>query len=342
METLHLKNKELNIEYKIYNYNELPNPSKEIKRIEILKLLENKYPDKDIKGLLLNGYSNNLNSKDPFLCSNLENSEINKIIENGIKEIQEIKDIEYKIDIKHNKHNAIFTFNNISLSISKVLLKHILKQIIHKPDISINIILWCLLYRYNNLDMMTGISSSVLPSIYLDLKDKYNIEIEGFGSLFNHTLKYYFGLYYDLEKYFGCLGNFFNSKIKRGKLVINPPFYVEIINKTINHLKYNCNNFDASFILFIPTWDMLDRKILNKVCKDKLKLQTYDEDVITRELLHYKHTLYYYLYCKSSFPYYNFFINKKINYSSTTLILLSSNDKIMKIDIKPDKIIYQK
>ena len=107
------------------------------------------------------------------------------------------------------------------------------------------IIIWCLTFRYKYLNLLTGISASVLPNYYKYLLDNYNVTTEGIGGFFNHTLKYYYGLFYGLEKYFGCLGNFFNSELKEELYIINPPFNVNIINLTIKHIM---NNFKMGYI----------------------------------------------------------------------------------------------
>ena len=48
------------------------------------------------------------------------------------------------------------------------------------------------------------------------------------GGFINHTLKYYFGLFYDLENY---------CELIKGFYVTNPPFSVQFINKTVNKIK---------------------------------------------------------------------------------------------------------
>ena len=57
-----------------------------------------------------------------------------------------------------------------------------------------------------------------------DLSEQYSINFELFGSCFNHVYNKYCSLYYDLERYFGSVGNFFNIKLNEGIYFANPPF----------------------------------------------------------------------------------------------------------------------
>ena len=101
---------------------------------------------------------------------------------------------------------------------------------------SFNNLIKMLYYRYNILGLLTGAQGAVHPETYSKFKKAYNSNTEMFGSFINHNLKYYYGLFPDLEQEFGCLGNFFNSVVKEGNYIVNPPFAYEIIHKTFRHL----------------------------------------------------------------------------------------------------------
>ena len=71
--------------------------------------------------------------------------------------------------------------------------------------------------------------SSIPPSFKKMLKKNYNIKIELFGSAIN-TSNRYCSLFYEIEKYFGSMGNFFDVDIQRGYYEINPPYEDKIMN----------------------------------------------------------------------------------------------------------------
>jgi len=161
---------------------------------------------------------------------------------------------------------------------------------------------------------------------------------ECFGSFYNHTSKYFCGLFYDLEKYFGCIGNFFDTKFKEGLFFANPPFDVHFINKMNNKIVSNINKYNmTTFLIIIPTWNISDRINLNKICKIKLSID-YIIDVILDPIIKHEKLIMRYLYCKGNFPYYNFINDKIINYASTDLILIGNKIDINLQDIfnKPD------
>ena len=54
---------------------------------------------------------------------------------------------------------------------------------------------------------------AVPQHIYDDISKEHKNVIELFGSVMNKSFKNYCGLFYDLEKYFGNIGNFFDIKI---------------------------------------------------------------------------------------------------------------------------------
>ena len=318
---------------KIHNKIDTPNPDKEIIRFHIIKFISKKYKI-DIQGVLLYEYIDNKNIEDPVLIDNIEDKnniiinkkilkEINNIIKDKINIILKITKKTYNIKKINENNYIILKYNKYNIIIKKHLYDYIISKLIYKPAIDINIIIWCLTFRYKYLNLLTGISASMLPKYYKYLADKYNVNTEGFGGFFNHTLKYYYGLFYGLEKYFGCLGNFFNSELKDNFYVINPPFNVNIINLTIKHIMNNLKKFKTNIIIFLPTWDLSNRKILNKQCKKQLSLD-YTDKVDEILLLRYKYTKKYYIYCKENIQYYDFITNQNHNYTPSSIIYLSN------------------
>lgn len=72
--------------------------------------------------------------------------------------------------------------------------------------------------------------SSILPVFKKVLKKYLNIKVELFGSAIN-TSNRFASLFYDIEKYFGSMGNFFNLDIKKGYYEVNPPYENTIIGQ---------------------------------------------------------------------------------------------------------------
>ena len=333
--TKELKNNNTQLKYKVFEYfDDSPNPEKEILRFKVLNKINEKFPTIKIIDIMLYGYADNKNNKDPILCTNLNkylddlelSKKIDKNIEENVNIINKVENKNFKIIKEMKKNLVILTYNGIEVLLNLISYNRIKSQQIIKTEYNFDTIIWCLLYRYNNLKLLYGFSGSVIPEQYLKINKKYNCNVECFGGFINHTLKYYFGLFYDLEKYFGCLGNFFNCELIEGFYVANPPFAVDFINKTVNKIKNIYENDNKiSLLLIIPVWDISDRKFLNNICKTHLRTD-YKNDIISKSLKNYSYCKNYLLYCKENFPYYDFIKNKYINYAATNLIFLSYED----------------
>lgn len=137
------------------------------------------------------------------------------------------------------------------------------------------------LLRYDLLGYLNNSSAAVAPEVYSKLqKQGYNVEL--FASFYNVYMDYYFGLFYDLEHPFGCLGNLFTAQINYGKFVCNPPFNVHIMNRLAKFLKrqaelsesdspvspFSPEKVDSkpkiSVYVTVPVWYKKDREKLGK------------------------------------------------------------------------------
>ena len=355
METKTLETKYTKLTYKYYDYKDLniPNPILEVKRMKIINKLNKKY-NINLGEIFMEGYVKNYNSEDPVLCSKILKKDIK---DDNIRQniIQELKDNIKKIkeiceNTKHKKFYIKKRYNNIKNIVelyyqnNKILMKkHVYDRLvsgyINKSKYHVDLLIWCLYYRYDELGYLTGLFGSFKPEYYKILNNKYNMEVEGFGSFMNHTFKYYFGLFYDLEKYFGCLGNFFNGKFMKGFIGINPPFTTYLINKSIDKILQNLEEYNVSFLVILPVWSISERNYLNKVCKTH-HLTNYKTDTNNKIFLKSKYLKEYRLYCKEDFKYYNFGLQRDINYTSTNIILVSSDNnesKNIKLDFIPNK-----
>lgn len=308
----------------------IPNINKETLRFQ---LLDKVYSSKDN---ILNYYSYKYTKYDPiFVNINISKSEYKKYIEE-IDNITISSNVEK--DIKGN--NIILSFNTKCYTITKSNYYRIKNQIIDssfQKYITFDTLVWCLLNRYSYFNMLNGLMGSVLPDKYLQFGSVNEI-FECFGSFLNHTSKYYCGLFYDLERYFGNVGNFFDTKFKSGLFFANPPFTIDMINKVCIHISKIVNN-KLTFILILPTWRIEDRIKLNKVCKSKLRID-YKTDVDLNPVLNSDMFKSRYLYCKEDFPYYDFVDETSRNFASTDVIVIGSkNIDILKIFPNDSKII---
>ena len=110
------------------------------------------------------------------------------------------------------------------------------------------------------------------------MKKDYNLNFECFASSINSTFNNYCSIYYDIEKYFGSVGNFFNMIPINGTYSFNPPFQKEIIHNGIIKLLNNLNNNNTklTFILTIPIWDLEGKKIMKELYNNDIEKQNID------------------------------------------------------------------
>jgi len=226
----------------------------------------------------------------------------------------------------------VLTYYNYDIHVSLTTYNRLQGLIInnsYKKHYTFDTLVWMLYYRYYEMNLYNNSQGAVHPSHYKKLATKYNTEIEGFGSFFNHTLKYYYGLFPDLEKYFGCLGNFFQSSLLKNLYVINPPYTTSQINLTINHIisEFNKHSHDINIILILPAWLDTDRHLLNKICKNKIKLKSYSKELQISKLYEHNIVSQYLLYCGDDFKYYDYIKENDVYFTPTNVILLSNNKR---------------
>lgn len=195
-----------------------------------------------------------------------------------------------------------------------------------------DVLFFCILYRYS---ILGGDNNQLAASNYFknQLTTLFNIEIELFGSCFNRLYKNYCSLYYDLEKYFGSLGNFFNLEPIEGFYMGNPPFDETIMKEMV--LRFiDCldkTNKPLGFIITIPVWDFDTLKQLSTKCSQKsytTDMGPYDAyNLLINTKYYYKH----FTFCKNDFPYFDFKKNIFIK-ASNTYVFIIKND-LLEIDI---------
>ena len=304
---------------------------------------------------------NNINDKD---------EKINFIVKNNNLKYKEIlkKNYEYKdnyfIKINENKfriskslynenrenENILFyRFNlEINFNLNNFRLNRVLNNIIipkYKYDIlkskykgfpdELDKLIFLILFRYQIIGSNNN-QLAILPKIINKMKNDFKIKFECFASSINSETENYCSLYYDIEKYFGSVGSFFNIEIIEGIYTFNPPYQKDIIERGIKRLfNFLENNNKLTFIITIPIWDNEGKKIMKfKNKQNNNDLIKYKDFGIINEI---KSSKFYYGLCmidKDNFTYldHNFHLFKNTTIQNTYVIILS-NYKNNYIDI---------
>ena len=363
-------NSKTSINYKYYDYNYENTINHEIKRRDVYKALnklfkKNFNTNVNLIDLYHLGYANNNNNLDPVICTDIDKKYYDRILEKDIDlkiidQFNHLSKIYIKLihlrndsernDIKINKLNnkllKITLNNKESVLIHKTTYNHMFNRLkIFDPQINYNSNktkekIFLVLFRNHYINNLTGMSAALPPKYLNFLKNKYDLNLELFGSAFNSFSKYYFGLFYDIEKDFGCLGNFFNSKINKGFFYMNPPFVNWLMNYSFEHILNNLK--DASnkitVMVLVPVWKKEDRIHLNKICNPKLSLEDY-KDIFNVDILRgSKFKIYNRFWCKEDFKYLNYFNYQKINYAPSNIFIVSNHQKNIDMNFFKPKI----
>lgn len=184
--------------------------------------------------------------------------------------------------------------------------------------------LWKAVYRYETLGMFSGMSASVLPSVYEGLRAAEPRATECFAAFFNHTCPGgYYGLFPDVEKCFGCMGSFFAIRKPPPLMLCNPPFQTCVVNAFVHRVQDLLARKKCEALVVLPAFDVNDRKLLNAECRDKQPVD-YKTDMFYDRLRKSDHTRWHGMYCKDRFPYIDIPSGKVIHYTSTVVMYLSS------------------
>ena len=138
-------------------------------------------------------------------------------------------------------------------------------------------IIWSIVYRYQLLGSNNH-QLAVLPNIMTKMFSDYNLNFECFASAINNTFPRFCSIYWDLERYFGSIGSFFNIIPIKGTFGFNPPYQKDIIETGIHKL---FNFLDTStdqltFIITIPIWDSHGRCVMKEMFNNELEKQNID------------------------------------------------------------------
>ena len=123
-------------------------------------------------------------------------------------------------------------------------------------------LVFILFLRYKSLNSNNQ-QLAVYESFYRDLQEHLRLNFELFGSAINTIFPNYCSLFYDIEKYFGSKGSFFDYPLKEGFYVANPPYDENIMFKMTNHILDTLSiatSAALSILLVIPCWDRNESK----------------------------------------------------------------------------------
>ncbi len=224
-------------------------------------------------------------------------------------------------------------FNKLGNIINNIMIPayqyNIMKNKINK-DIEIDEIIWTILFRYQLLSSNNH-QLAVLPSIYKQMEDDFGLSIECFASAINSSSKYFCSLYYDIEYYFGSIGNFFNLIPIKGTYSFNPPYQYDIIsngiNKIIKHLEDSNNRL--AFIITIPIWDNEGKEYMaNNMMENNNNIIKYDDFDIMNTIRNSSFLKGLKMISKNDFTYmdHNFHLFKNKTIQNTYIIVMSNYD----------------
>ena len=202
-----------------------------------------------------------------------------------------------------------------------------------------HILYFCILYRYSILSAGNQ-QLAMASNIKQDFKDDFNIDIELYGSCINRFYANYCSLFYDIEKYFGSVGDFNNIKPIRGMYFANPPFDEDIMGHTSKMIvkwleEAEQNKKPLGFVMTVPVWDAKTQRKIKQRCniRNVTDIEKYEcRDILRASKYLYKE----YVFCKKDFPFYNFTQDRYI-YASNTYMFIVKNS-FMKFDLGKLKI----
>jgi hypothetical protein len=190
-------------------------------------------------------------------------------------------------------------------------------------------IIWIIIFRYQLLGSNNH-QLGILPRIINNMNKDYQLNFECFASAINSSLNNYCSIYYDLEKYFGSLGNFFNIDLIEGTYSFNPPYQKDIMDQGILKLFNLLDNAKAAnkkltFIMTIPIWDKEGQEILNQ--QNKID---YGDFEIIKDVKNSEYFIGLRIISKDNFTYldHNFKLYKNKTIQNTYIIMISTDKSI--------------
>lgn len=237
----------------------------------------------------------------------------------------------YNFHIKNynsNKCNKLYNMiNNIMLPI-ELYYKMLSRFVPDGNDVDIDTIIWIILFRYQLLSSNNN-QLAVLPSIYNKMKNDFNLSVECFASAINTSLPYFCSLYYDVEKYFGSIGNFFNIIPISGTFSFNPPYQYDIISNGIKTIIQHMDHTTKplTFIITIPIWDNFGKSVMaDNMTENNNNKINYQDFTIMNDIRSSKYFKGLRMISKNDFTYmdHNFYLFKNKTIQNTYVIVMTN------------------
>ena len=229
-----------------------------------------------------------------------------------------------------NIENVILSclYNNkeYSITINNNLYIRLYKKFINSDINNIDSYIFCLIFRYSYID-----AENQQLAIHKKIKElfkNYGVNFELYGSAINVLSDYYCSLFYDIEKYFGSQGNFFDIEIKSGIYWCNPPYINELMKNTaLKLIDIMNNNINTAFIITIPIWDKMTQEhnftdIIRNYNKNTFPEDHNDYPIYSLLKPYIKDEL---IIPKNKIPYFNYRYYKPINASNTYMLIVYKN-----------------
>lgn len=235
-------------------------------------------------------------------------------------------DIIIQFDIKNKRLQNIL--NNILIP-TKIFDK--MNSVYVGPKNKFDEIIWSIVYRYQLLGSNNH-QLAVLPNIMTKMFYDYNLNFECFASAINNTFPRFCSIYWDLERYFGSVGSFFNIIPIKGTFIFNPPYQKDIIEIGIHNLfKFlDKTNEQLTFIITIPIWDLHGKSVMKEIYNNELEKQNidYGDFLIMKEIKESKYFKKIRMLPKEKFTYvdHNFELYKNKTIQNTYVIILSNSN----------------
>jgi hypothetical protein len=237
----------------------------------------------------------------------------------------------FVISIKHISNNKLNNIiNNIILPIKQY---DIMKQRYNGNIEDLDTIIWIILYRYQLLSSNNN-QLAILQNILDQMKNDFDLSYECFASGINGSLTNYSSIFYDVEKYFGSMGSYYNIVPIKGTFSFNPPYQYDIINNGILQMIKHLDNTqeDLSFIITIPIWDLEGKKYMeDNMMKNNNNIINYEEFIIMNIIKQSKYFKGLRMISKDNFTYFdhNFYLYKNKTIQNTYVIIMSNTNNEM-------------
>ena len=300
-------------------------------------------------GVLLLAHAELRAASDPVIPSSLPSTsspelrmEIEEELQEAIEKVRKIEIGEKHVIVEQKGRYTLYSRDGVEGKLlTSVVDKTRAKTSLSGEDLDHAV--WTSLLRYRVLGLLNTNSAAIPNSLYLKISDTWSDGpvIEGFASLFNSSLRNYYGLFPDVEESFGCISNFFSLRagdVSPGSLLIcNPPYQLEILNSFVDKtLEILDGSKRVCVLVVLPAFEVSDRENLNfhGDCDEKYP-SDYTTDVDTTRLKTSPYNRFCALYCKEGFPFWNMNEDKNMGITSA-MVLLMANDQDLDVSALVD------